>query len=139
MAFLLLRVYNKHTKDCSSSLLRDQVFGIYSEYQNHDCGSSCNRDERNPACDQGSTEQNSVFEGALPASGQVSTHEASSVQGTITLSSTSVFENFNDEIWTDDDHNSTRSPERPDLVAHIIANASLLPDSLEGDISSHRI
>ena len=80
-----------------------------------------------------------MFEGALPASGQVSTHEASSVQDTITLSSTSVFENFNDEIWTDDDYNSTRSPERPDLVAHIIANASLLPYSLEGDISSHRI
>ena len=45
MAFLFLRVCNKHTEDYSSPLLQDRVFGIHSEYQNHDCGSSYSQDK----------------------------------------------------------------------------------------------
>ena len=61
-------------------------------------------------------------EGTLPSSGQVSSLKTSSVQGTI-----SAFENLNDEIRTEGDYNSTRSPERLDFMAHTIANALLLP------------
>ena len=99
--------------------------------------SSCNQDEWNPI--RCPSEQNGVFEGALPASGQVSSHKASSVQGTITLSSAPAFESFNDEVWIEGDYNSTGSPERPDMVAHTIANASLLPYCPGGGINSHRI
>lgn len=34
---------------------------------------------------------------------------------------------FNDEIWTENDSNSTRNPESPDLVPQPIVNASLSP------------
>ena len=140
MAFLLPRVSNKHTKDYSSPLLRDRVFGIHGEYQNHDRGPAYNQEEWNPVRGgQSPSEQNNLFEGALPASGQVSSHKASSVQGTITLSGTSTFENFHDESWTRGGYNSTGSRERLDLVAHTTANASLLPYCPEGSISSHRV
>ena len=137
MAFLLPRASNKHTKDYSSPLLRDRVFGIHGEYQNQDCGPAYNQEEGNPVRGgQSPSEQNNLFEGALPASGQVSSHEASSVQGTITLSGTSTFENFHDESWTRGGYNSTGSRERLDLVAHTTANASLLPYCPEESISS---
>ena len=83
MAFLFPRVCNKHIEDYSSPLLRDRVYGIHSEYQNHDCGSSYNQDEQYPVrCGQRPSKQNNLFEGALPASGQASSHKASSVQST---------------------------------------------------------
>ena len=82
MAFLLPRVSNKHTKDYSSPLLRDRVFGIHDEYQNHDRGPAYNQEEWNPVRGgQSPSEQNNLFEGALPASGQVSSHESQQCSG----------------------------------------------------------